>query len=140
MTFLDYSNTIPIRRKVAVEACILAAIAESKRTLRVDEIRKFVLAQPGFENTQISSITLAVAQMCHRRRIVVVWQAMRTIPSYGLPELGAVVPEPLSMTAEARERQIIASMSWPRFFHLPCKEDLRPIVRNYSHHVPTMPG
>jgi hypothetical protein len=143
MYFNTTNTPTPDQRRVAVEACICAAIVESKRALRVDEIRKFVMTQPGFENVQIASITAAINQMRHRKRIHMVWQSMRTIPSYDIPKDPESPFVPVALAAvppEVVERKIIQSLEWPKFFHLPCKEDIRPTSPLRRSVEPTFPG
>ncbi len=120
--YFNATNTpIPEQRRAAIEACILAAIRESKRALRDDEIRRFVMAQPGFTDIRIDAVTEAMKRLKRAKRVVMIWQSMRTIPSYGLPvdPESPFVPHALNAVfAESIERRVLRSMTWPPMFSI----------------------
>ena len=122
MIYFNATNTPTVRqRQVAVEACILAAIRELKRALRDDEIRRFVMAQPGFTDIRIDAVTEAMKRLKRTKRVVMIWQSMRTIPSYGLPvdPESPFVPHALNaVPSESIERRVLRSMEWPAMFSI----------------------
>jgi hypothetical protein len=56
------------------------------------------------------------------------------MPSYCLPEDPLAPfnkPQPTPEELAERERKILGSLNWPKWFHVPTKEELLPVVRNY---------
>lgn len=126
----------PQQRNTSLEAAILASVATGPKSHH--EIRKFVQEQPGFEWIFPHHIAEAVNRMRHRRRLVLVWRAMRSIASFALPDDPSLpfVRTALSMTpnertqeTSERERRLLAKLAWPRFFRVPSSEDLCPSVK-----------
>lgn len=82
----------PSQRQAKLEACIVASVAQTSKSHH--EIRKFVQEQPGFEWATVPMIAETVNRMRHRRRLVLVWREMRTIPSFALPDIQIEDPKP----------------------------------------------
>lgn len=120
------------RRKVSVEACIIAAIADGPKNLH--GIRWFVHAQPGFEWVMASFIAETVARLCREKRLVMTFRPLRSIADYELP---AFAMDPILQMQKRRELnserelRLIASIDWPKWFHVPNRNDLLPFARNY---------
>lgn len=125
------------RRKVQLETAVLASVVQSPKSQH--EIRKFVQEQPGFEWVSMASISETTNRLRHQRRLVLVWRDMQSIASYTLPldpglpcvrhSLDTRSREERTRDEVERERKIIAAINWPRFFHIPCEEDLLPMIK-----------
>jgi hypothetical protein len=126
----------PQQRTASLEAAILASVATGPKSHH--EIRKFVQEQTKLDWVFPHHVAEAVNRMRHRRRLVLVWRAMRSIVSFALPEdpclpfvrtaLSMAPNERMQETSE-RERRLLAKLAWPRFFHVPSSEELCPSVK-----------
>ena len=134
------SNVQPIptpqQRIASLEAAILASVATGPKSHH--EIRKFVQEQPGFEWIFPHHVAEAVNRMRHRRRLVLVWRAMRSIASFALPDdprlpfvrtALSMTPKERTQETSERERRLLATIKWGKFFHIPSSEDLCPSVK-----------
>jgi hypothetical protein len=69
------------------------------------------------------------------------WPGLATTatPVYRLPEDPAKGFSRFPTTTEARterERKILTTMNWPRFFHIPMKDELRPYSKSRTGYDP----
>lgn len=122
--YFNATNTpSPMQRRLALSARILAAIASSKEPLTAYGIRVEIESDSDFVWANPRFIWDTVGRLAHSKRIVETRRDGCAISSYALPE------EPFVPDDEARraiDRRIIESLDWPKFFHVPSKEDLLP--------------
>jgi hypothetical protein len=119
------------QRRIAATACILAAVADKPRNRF--EIRRFVQDQLGFEWVTSDLIANVVYRLCGQKRLVPISPDGRAISLYKLPDDPMEPMARFSPEAEReRDMKVIASLNWPKFFHVPSKEELRPYARTRS--------
>ncbi len=137
------------QRRAAIEYYIVAILAPSSEDGKSIPFTRYELGRALYARPMLSDwlrpsmIDEALYGMLESSRIVLVYSAMRTLPSYALPEdpmlpiVGVVArEEKRRKVASAVERHVIASMNWPKFFRIPSKEDLVPYSRTRTGYDP----
>jgi hypothetical protein len=128
MSFFNATNTpTPAQRTASLEALIIATLNLFPRNAY--DVRKFVLSCDEFEWVTLTMLTNTLYRMSQQKRIEQVFKDGLSVPIYRLPEDPTKGFSRFPTTSEAiteRERKILGSMNWPRFFHIPTKEELRP--------------
>ncbi len=119
------------RRRVSIEACIVASLASpnGSRFLTEFEIGKFVRDRFGFENTSPRVVSQIILRMLVRGRIDSHRPDDRIFPLYSLP----ADPEQSARVREERlldfDRTILDRMELPKFFRIPGRDDLLPSTK-----------
>lgn len=135
-------SRMTIRRKAEIEFAIVELLAlshaEGKQvSLSRHEIGRALQSDPMLSDwLRPSMVDDAIANMLEACRIVSVDREGRTLPAYALPEDPMLPIEGIAKREEKRrkaregiELRLIASLRWPRFFHIPSEEDLLPYSR-----------
>ena len=122
--YFNATNTpTPVQRRLALAARILAAIATAKEPITSYGIRKEIEADHDFVWANLAFIWDILTKLVNSKRLVRILRKGYAVPGYAFPE------EPFVPDDEARRAndcRIIESLDWPRFFHVPSKEDLLP--------------
>jgi hypothetical protein len=129
------SKPIAERRKLALEAYVIAIVA--KKPIDHFAIRKAIENEDGFEWATPNFIYDTVSRLCHSERLIRLFPYGRSILHFALPEDPAAPIQLMRSRHEPnpeRERRIIASLNWPKFFHVPSEEELAPRRRIHRHH------
>lgn len=111
------------QRTAALSARILASVAPNPITSY--EIRKTVEADPDYAWTTPKFIWDTVTRLVKEGRLVRSTREGRAVVVFGLP-IDPIVPfARFDVSPEERTRRelaIIAGINWPKFFHIPRKE------------------
>jgi hypothetical protein len=136
--YFNETNTASIaQRKAAIEACVLASVVDGSK--RQHEIHKSVASMPGMDWVRPTATAEAIGRLQHARRLVLVWRDRQSIVAYALPtdsliplvrfSLDVRTTEDRKADENAREKAIVESLAWPKWFYVLSEKELLPYTR-----------
>lgn len=118
-------STVTPYSPARLDAFIVASLIETPAHFHA--IARNVLASDDYKQLPRAAIVASIKRMERQRRIELVFVEGSSVPKYRLPIAETagfsrfIVP---TVDEAERERKIVASIVWPRWFFIPTKEHL----------------
>jgi hypothetical protein len=111
------------QRHAALVARILVEVVQGPKTPY--ELRKAVQEDPDFKEWAGAKLIWdTIVRLYQLKRLIVVFKQERSMPAYTLPQdpfAPFSCPKPTPEEQAIRERKILGSLNWSKWFHIPSK-------------------